>query len=115
MDESIAKIKGKNSSLDNKLELEQCLMTTTDPHNLKFINESAKLDYTIFAPSSFNDSNMGMNDMFVKEEMNLAEKTMEKALTRKQNLEKKRIAPPLSSRDERVRKKKKNNNRKKIV
>jgi len=88
MDEAIGREKGKDLLLHKKLEPEQCLMESTDPQNLRFLNESATLDYTIFSPSSFNN-NTGTNDMFVKEEMNLAEQTMKKALTRRQNLEKK--------------------------
>jgi len=91
--------KENTSSLDQKLQPEDHLKRTTKFQTMKFLNENAQLDHTTF----------GQKNMFVKEEINLAEQTMNRALIRKQNLEKKMTAPPLSHRDRRVRKKKRIN------
>jgi len=97
MDDWIDKDKNKDdksnkSWLNEKLEPEHGLKQTTNAQSMKFLNQHAQLDYTIFSnynSNSNSNSHITTNNMFVNEEIHLAEQTMKRALTRKQNLEKK--------------------------
>ena len=74
--------------------------SSNHPSNLR----KSKLNNTALS----NESNA--KNTFIQEEIRLAENTMNKAITRRSNIERKNFAPPLSTLDRRIRKKKKRGN-----
>jgi len=74
--------KDNKSLLNRKLEPEYSLRPTTEAKKMRFLNERAQLDYTIFSQPKAEFANI-TNDMFIHEEINLAEQTMKHALTKK--------------------------------
>lgn len=93
------------------LEQSHCLLpdpttkSSNHPSNLR----TSKLNNVTLSHSSLSDRDQKQNS-FLREEIRLAQRTMNQAITRRTNIERKNFAPPLSQKDPRTRRKRKREN-----